>query len=71
MVKSVGVGGVNAIFSGPEVADDVISRENVGIFQDYVCANSTAASFSNFGHNRSQQKYSVDSHYTVQLLRVV
>ena len=43
-----GSGGVNAIFSRPEVIDDVISCDDVETFQDYVCVLLWVASFSTF-----------------------
>ena len=45
---------MNAICSQSEVANDVISSEDVYIFQCYDWKNLWVAIFSNFGVNRNQ-----------------
>ena len=48
-VKSFdGSGGINAIFSRPEVSDEAISGEVVGTFQYYACVNLWFVIFSSF-----------------------
>ena len=44
----VGHGSVNAIFSRPEAADDVISGQNVKAVEGYVVVNFEVASLSSF-----------------------
>ena len=49
-----GSGGVNAIYSRPEVTNDVVSGWDVATFRDYICENLFIASFSSFRENRNQ-----------------
>ena len=49
-----GSGGMNAICSRPEVADDGISCENAVAFQEYVRINLCVASFSSLLENLNQ-----------------
>ena len=49
-----GSGGMNAICSRPEVADDVISGEDVETLRNNSYVNLWVASFSSFQENRNQ-----------------
>ena len=50
---------MNAIYSWPQVADDVISGEDVDTFQYYACANLWIV-FSSFRENTRKSKSAID-----------